>query len=99
MVRRRADGHSLCACAKWCVFMGVSAGAGVRWRGVPQNMAVLSAQSYAQGSVLLLEILCCVEGGLRNLWKKSQNEGSFRSVRTSDDVENCFRVKISTSYE
>ena len=73
--------------------MGVSAG--VRWRGVPQNMAVLSAQ----GSVLLLEILCCVEGGLRNLWKKSQNEGSFRSVRTSDDVENCFRVKISTSYE
>ena len=31
--------------------------------------------------------------------KKSQNEGSFRSVRTSDDVENCFRVKISTSYE
>ena len=30
--------------------------------------------------------------------RKSQ-KGSFRSVRTSDDVENCFRVKISTNYE
>ena len=38
-----------------------------------QNMAVLSAQ----GSVLLLEILCCVEGGLRNLRKKSLRRVAF----------------------
>ena len=32
-----------------------------------------------QGSVLymLLEILCCVEGGLRNLWKESHRRVAF----------------------
>ena len=31
--------------------------------------------------------------------KKKLQKGSFRNVRISDDVENCFGVKISTSYE
>ena len=39
-----------------------------------------------------------VEGELRNLWKKEQ-KGTFRSVRTSDDVENgvtsCLFVRAS----
>ena len=59
-------------------------------------MAVL----FARGFVLLLEIIMfCVEGGLRNLWKKNSQKDTFQSVRTSGDVENCFGVRISTSYE
>lgn len=47
--------------------------------------------------MLFLEIIVfCVEGELRNLWKKSQ-QGSFRNVRTSVEVENCFAVKFSSS--
>ena len=49
--------------------------------------------------MLFLEIIVfCVEGELRNLWKNSQ-QGSFRNVRTSVEIENCFGVKLSTSYE
>ena len=56
--------------------MGVPAG--VRRRVVPQkNMAVSMAVLSAQDSVLFLEILCCVEGGLRNLWKKSHRRVAF----------------------
>ena len=31
--------------------------------------------------------------------EKNSQKGSFRSVRTSGDVENCFGVEISTSDE
>ena len=58
-------------------------------------MAVL----FERGFVLFLEIIVfCVEGVLHNLWRNSQ-KSSFRSVRTSDDMENCFGVETSTSYE
>ena len=33
--------------------------------------------SLRKDSVLFLEILCCVEGGLRNLWKKSHRRVAF----------------------
>ena len=33
--------------------------------------------SLGKDSVLFLEILCCVEGGLRNLWKKSHRRVAF----------------------
>ena len=40
----------------------------------------------------------CSEGGVRNLWKKIHKRVAFE-VLTSDDLENCLGVKISTSYE
>ena len=49
--------------------------------------------------MLFLEIIVfCVEGESCNLWKNSQ-QGGFRNVRTSVEVENCFAVKLSKSYE
>ena len=33
--------------------------------------------SLRKNSVLFLETLCCVEGGLRNLWKKSHRRVAF----------------------
>ena len=73
--------------------------ASVRRRGVPYYWKCKIKHGSPLCERFFLEIIVFrVEGGLCNLWKNSQ-KGSFRGVITSGDVENCFGVGISKSYE
>ena len=65
----------LCARARLGVTVLMGVCAGVRRRGVPYYWKCKIAVLFARGFVLFLEIIVfCVEGVLRNLWKKFTEE-------------------------